>query len=162
MDLRSRFTLGNKPFHAIMTQPNKTISLLGVVSHLMHVERQYRFVQAGTTIKDACGDQFILAEHHSYGKYLVLNAMRVTGDVEVIEFTDVIHPVTKMKSGRQPLPAVTTPAVKSPLSEDKDSDFKVKKDSYILATPITESATINGKAVTDVSYVMGVYIAEVG
>lgn len=154
--------MGARAFLAVLTQPNRSLSLLGVIRHLLHVERHYKWVAAGSVITAPHGEKYILAEHHVFDDYVVLNAIKVTGTATIVEYTEVVHPVTKLKSSRVALPPRQIDVARTPITEDTDGNFKVPKNSYISAEFVDVTATIDGKAITEVTYVLGVYILEAG
>lgn len=157
-----RFTGPNKPFYGTLTKPNRSFSLLGYIQQFLHVDRLTKGVTAGMVVANSHKEQFILAEHHTYADTQVFNAIRVTGVASVVEYDVVIHPVTQLETGRTARPAVVMDMARAPMGNDTDGQFKVTKDSYIFATPISITATVDGKQVTSVVPVLGVYVAEVG
>lgn len=157
-----RFTGPNKPFYGTLTKPNRSFSLLGYIQQFLHVDRLTKGVTAGMVVANSHKEQFILAEHHTYADTQVFNAIRVTGVASVVEYDVVIHPVTQLETARTPRPAVTLPVARVPLGDASDGQFRVTKDSYIFAQSLSSSAMVDGKKVTTVTPVLGVYVAEVG
>lgn len=157
-----RFTGPNKPFYGTLTKPNRSFSLLGYIQQFLHVDRLTKGVTAGMVVANAHKEQFILAEHHTYADTQVFNAIRVTGVASVVEYDSVIHPVTQLESSRVARPAILMPVARAPVASDANGDFKVTKNSYIFATPVSASAMVDGKKITEVVSVLGVYVAEVG
>lgn len=157
-----RFTGPNKPFYGTLTKPNRSFSLLGYIQQFLHVDRLTKGVTAGMVVANSHKEQFILAEHHTYADTQVFNAIRVTGVASVVEYDSVIHPVTQLESSRVARPAILMPVARAPVASDANGDFKVTKNSYIFATPVSASAMVDGKKITEVVSVLGVYVAEVG
>ena len=157
-----RFTSPTKPFLGTLTKPTRSFSLLGYIQQFLHVDRLTKAAHSGIIISNNFDEKFILADHHTYENTKVFNAIKVTGTCSVVEFDATFHPVTHLETGRTARPAVVMDMARAPMGNDTDGQFKVTKDSYIFATPISITATVDGKQVTSVTPVLGVYVAEVG
>lgn len=157
-----RFTSPTKPFLGTLTKPTRSFSLLGYIQQFLHVDRLTKAAHSGIIISNNFDEKFILADHHTYENTKVFNAIKVTGVASVVEYDSVIHPVTQLESSRVARPAILMPVARAPVASDANGDFKVTKNSYIFATPVSASAMVDGKKVTEVVSVLGVYVAEVG
>lgn len=154
------YRINGKRVVATITQPNKSLRLLGPVNTLVHLPLRLKVVD-GSVLYEKDEPRYLIAHHHKTLLSLVCAAIEITTEVELTESTTTTNPVTKMQESR----VVGLPrkvfASEHLVTAAEVVGLKLPETIYFLGEEVTPNHFINGRRVRFVSKVTGLYRVEV-
>lgn len=132
------------------------------VSHLVYIPRTQN-PKAGHIMSELTRtEDYLLLDFTGHGQYEVFQALRCTHTLELEQFTEDIHPVTGMSSGRVLSgPPRAIKAVEHVLSDVAIFDHKAERSYYFIGEKVSVGDTLDGKQIRGVRKISGVYRVEV-
>ncbi len=160
MNIFTRYTSGNLNLVARTTQPNESFRSLVPVRSLVHIPKRFR-VKAGDIIRKNEYTAFLLAEHHAYGLNNVFLGLAINAEVNVTYSIRVRHPVTGLETNGFSTESETLSCVQEIETPAEVKGLTVSQEVFYFGSEIPKDAKINGRTVTKVMPVSGIYRVEV-
>lgn len=161
MNILLPFLAGNKQIRARITKPSDNFRGMLPARSLAHIPIRYN-IKAGTLLSDQQKrNQWLLAEHHGYPGYDVFLAMHVNCEITHSRWYSGIHPVTKLETGEFKEREDLLCGVLELGEPQFDKGILVPKDVYYFGSEIGLKDKINGRPVTKVLKLSGIYRVEV-
>ncbi|GFD77305.1 hypothetical protein KUL118_01670 [Tenacibaculum sp. KUL118] len=160
MNIFSSYYRDNLKLVARTTKPSESFRSLVPVRVLVHIPKRFR-VRAGDIIRKNEHTAFLLAEHHAYGLNNVFLGLSINAEAEVIYSIRVRHPVTGLETNGFSTESETLPCVQEIETPTEVKGLTVSQEVFYFGTEIPKDAKVNGRTVTKVTPVSGVYRVEV-
>ncbi|WP_273860743.1 hypothetical protein [Photobacterium sp. GSS17] len=161
MGIEQDVRVNGQPARAVIGKPNKALRTLSAAARLVHVPRRYTWVKPGMVMDDTAGRQILLGTHHFHARYTVMLGLDITDEVEAVETTVSIHPVTKMAGDRIELPPVRLKVAEYQAMADNELGLPVGVRYIVTGTKMTREWKVNGRRVRSVVERAGLHFVEV-
>jgi hypothetical protein len=158
MNVFTGYKSGNLRLVARTTQPNESFRSLVPVRVLVHIPKRFR-VKAGDIIRKE-RSAFLLAEHHAYGLNNVFLGLAINGQAEVTYSVRIRHPVTGLETNGFSPETEILDCVQEIENPTEIKGLSVSQEVFYFGVKIPKSAKVNGRAISKISLVSGIYRVE--
>jgi hypothetical protein len=160
MNIFSPHRCGTLKLQARVTKPSESFRSLLPARSLIHIPKRYR-VKAGNIITKDEYSSWIIADHHGYGLNNVFLGLPVNAYASVKITIRKLHPVTQLETNGFDLETQEIPCCKELETPDEIKGLRVSREVYYFGTEITDNSLIDGRTITKLTKIAGIYRAEV-
>lgn len=157
---KPKYLIDRYRVRVIITKPDASIQTLLPVRSLVHIPLSFP-IKGGEILYKDREPYLLLATHHEHQLAKVCVGLHLNTTVKIDYFTEQLHPVTNLPSGKALDHTITIPAVLEVGSEVMDKELSAKRNIYYLGQPVSLDDLINDTRVRKVDFLNGIYRVEV-